>query len=60
MRLDGKVALVSGGAYAEYCVAPTPQCLPVPKGLDLVQAAAIPETELLLKGYIAGVSPGCS
>ncbi len=37
-------ALVSGGAYAEYCVAPTPQCLPVPKGLDLVQAAAIPET----------------
>jgi putative PIG3 family NAD(P)H quinone oxidoreductase len=37
-------ALVSGGGYAEYCIAPAPQCLPVPSGLDLVAAAAIPET----------------
>ncbi len=37
-------ALVSGGGYAEYCSAPAPQCLPIPAGLDLVQAAAIPET----------------
>jgi putative PIG3 family NAD(P)H quinone oxidoreductase len=37
-------ALVSGGGYAEYCVAPAPQCLPVPKGLDDVAAAAVPET----------------
>jgi NADPH2:quinone reductase len=37
-------ALVSGGGYAEYCVAPAPQCLPVPHGLDLAAAAAIPET----------------
>src|SRR5207244_2703828 len=37
-------ALVSGGGYAEYCVAPAPQCLPVPRGLDFVAAAAIPET----------------
>src|SRR5437762_2396254 len=37
-------ALVSGGGYAEYCVAPAPQCLPVPRGMDLVAAAAIPET----------------
>ena len=37
-------ALVTGGGYAEYCVAPAPQCLPVPKGLDEVAAAAIPET----------------
>jgi NADPH:quinone reductase len=37
-------ALVAGGGYAEYCVAPAPQCLPVPRGLDLVAAAAIPET----------------
>jgi putative PIG3 family NAD(P)H quinone oxidoreductase len=36
-------ALVAGGGYAEYCAAPSPQCLPVPKGLDLVQAAALPE-----------------
>ena len=37
-------ALVAGGGYAEYCAAPDPQCLPIPKGLDLVQAAALPET----------------
>ena len=37
-------ALVAGGGYAEYCAAPAPQCLPVPKGLDFVQAAALPET----------------
>jgi putative PIG3 family NAD(P)H quinone oxidoreductase len=37
-------ALVAGGGYAEYCAVPAPQCLPVPDGCDLVQAAAIPET----------------
>ena len=37
-------ALVSGGGYAEYCAVPVPQCLPVPDGLDMVQAAALPET----------------
>ena len=41
---DAVCALVAGGGYAEYCVAPAPQCLPVPRGLDLVSAAAIPET----------------
>jgi NADPH2:quinone reductase len=41
---DRVVALVAGGGYAEYCVAPGPQCLPVPGSLDLVHAAAIPET----------------
>ncbi|RDE06136.1 NAD(P)H-quinone oxidoreductase [Sphingomonas aracearum] len=37
-------ALVAGGAYAEYAVAPWGTCLPVPEGLSLVEAAAIPET----------------
>lgn len=37
-------ALVSGGGYAQYCAAPQGQCLPVPQGLDMVEAAAIPET----------------
>jgi putative PIG3 family NAD(P)H quinone oxidoreductase len=37
-------ALVSGGGYAEYCLAPAPQCLPVPRGLSAVHAAALPET----------------
>ena len=41
---DEVCALVAGGGYAEYCAAPAPQCLPVPRGLDLVAAAAIPET----------------
>lgn len=37
-------ALVAGGGYAEYCVAPAAQCLPVPKGLSDVEAASLPET----------------
>lgn len=37
-------ALVAGGGYAEYCVAPAPQCLPIPKGMDMTQAAGLPET----------------
>jgi putative PIG3 family NAD(P)H quinone oxidoreductase len=41
---DRVCALVAGGGYAEYCPAPSPQCLPVPKGLGLVEAAALPET----------------
>jgi NADPH2:quinone reductase len=41
---DVVCALVSGGGYAEYCVAPDVQCLPVPSPVDLVSAAAMPET----------------
>lgn len=41
---DRVCALVSGGGYAEYCVAPAPQCLPVPDSMSLFDAAAIPET----------------
>jgi NADPH2:quinone reductase len=37
-------ALVAGGGYAELCVAPGVQCLPVPRHLTLVEAAAVPET----------------
>lgn len=37
-------ALVAGGGYAEYAVAPAGQCLPVPMGMSMVQAAALPET----------------
>lgn len=37
-------ALVSGGGYAQYCIAPAPQCLPIPQGLTMVEAAGIPET----------------
>jgi putative PIG3 family NAD(P)H quinone oxidoreductase len=41
---DAVCALVSGGGYAEQCVAPGVQCLPVPHGLTVVDAAALPET----------------
>lgn len=37
-------ALVAGGGYAEYCLAPAAHCLPVPEGVSMVEAAAIPET----------------
>ena len=41
---DRVCALLAGGGYAEYCVAPVPQCLPIPEGLSDVEAAALPET----------------
>jgi NADPH2:quinone reductase len=41
---DAVCALVAGGGYAEYCLAPAPQCLPVPAGLSMVEAASLPET----------------
>ena len=40
---DALCALTPGGAYAEYCTAPAPQCLAVPKGFDMLRAAALPE-----------------
>src|SRR5579864_734211 len=41
---DEVCALVAGGGYTTYCVAPAPQTLPMPKGLTMVEAAAVPET----------------
>ena len=41
---DQVCALVAGGGYADHCVAPEPQCLPIPRGLRPREAAAIPET----------------
>ena len=41
---DNITALLAGGGYAEYAVAAAPLCLPVPSGINLVEAAAIPET----------------
>ncbi len=44
-KLGDKVcALANGGGYAEYCAVPAGQCLPIPAGLDLLQAASLPET----------------
>ncbi len=45
LAMGSKVcALLAGGGYAEYCVAPALQCLPIPKGLSDVEAAGLPET----------------
>nr|WP_297532894.1 NAD(P)H-quinone oxidoreductase [uncultured Roseateles sp.] len=41
---DAVCALVAGGGYAEHCVAPVAQCLPVPAGWSMVEAASLPET----------------
>lgn len=41
---DRVCALLTGGGYAEYAVTPAVQCLPIPGGLDFVQAASLPET----------------
>ena len=41
---DRVCALLSGGGFAQWCVAPVAQCLPVPQGLSDVEAAALPET----------------
>ncbi len=41
---DRVCALVSGGGYAEFCVAPVGQCLPAPAGLTDIEAASLPET----------------
>ena len=40
---DMVCALLAGGGYAEYCVAPALQCLPVPAGVTVIDAAALPE-----------------
>ena len=40
---DAVCALLAGGGYAEYCVAPAGQCLPIPQGMPVLDAAALPE-----------------
>ena len=45
-------ALVHAGGYAEYCVAPEVQALPVPKGLSLAEAASLPETFFTVWGNV--------
>jgi putative PIG3 family NAD(P)H quinone oxidoreductase len=41
---DRVCALTPGGGYAEYCATPAGWCLPIPKGLSLIEAASLPET----------------
>jgi len=58
---DRVCALVAGGGYAEYCVAPIAQCLPIPQVLSDIEAAALPETFLTVWQNvfeIARLAPG--
>jgi NADPH:quinone reductase len=58
---DKVCALVHGGGYAEYCVAPEATALPVPKGWSLVEAASLPETFFTVWGNVydrAKLAPG--
>jgi putative PIG3 family NAD(P)H quinone oxidoreductase len=54
-------ALLAGGGYAEFCVAPAVQCLTIPQGLDVVEAAGLPETFFTVWSNVferAHLSPG--
>lgn len=58
---DTCCALTAGGGYAEYCTAPAAQCLPIPSGVDLVDAAGLPETFFTVWSNIferAALAPG--
>ncbi len=58
---DRVCALVSGGGYAELCVAPVGQCLPVPEGWTDVEAASLPETFFTVWSNVfdrGGLRPG--
>lgn len=52
---DRVCALLAGGGYAEYAVAPAPQVLPVPDGLDMIAAAALPETAFTVWSNIVDI-----
>ncbi|WP_428385797.1 NAD(P)H-quinone oxidoreductase [Nevskia ramosa] len=49
---DPVCALTPGGGYAEYSVAPAAHCLPIPAGLSLIEAAALPETSFTVWGNL--------
>ncbi|WP_248489899.1 NAD(P)H-quinone oxidoreductase [Tsukamurella sp. PLM1] len=58
---DEVCALMAGGGYAEYAIAPAAQCLPVPAGVSLIDAAALPEVACTVYSNIvteAGLQPG--
>ena len=58
---DAVCGLVAGGGYAEYCTAPAVQCLPVPTGLSMIDAAGLPETVFTVWSNLfdrAGLQPG--
>ncbi|MEV4909309.1 NAD(P)H-quinone oxidoreductase [Streptomyces albidoflavus] len=57
---DSVCALTNGGGYAEYCAVPAGQTLPIPAGIDWVQAAAIPETFFTVWANLFGLGGASS
>ena len=55
---DTVCALVTGGGYADYCLASASHCLPIPKGLSFVQSAGLPEAFFTL-ALIAEMDGAC-
>lgn len=58
---DTVCALVNGGGYAEFCVVPAVQCMPVPRGLSFAEAASLPEVFFTAWNnivWLAGLRPG--
>ncbi|CCE22568.1 NAD(P)H-quinone oxidoreductase [Methylotuvimicrobium alcaliphilum] len=58
---DRVCALVTGGGYAQYCTAAAELCLPIPKGITVIQAAGLPETFFTVWSNLfdrAGLKPG--
>jgi putative PIG3 family NAD(P)H quinone oxidoreductase len=58
---DSVCALTIGSGYAEFCAVPAPQCLPIPRGLTVTQAAALPEVAMTVWYNVfelAGLKPG--
>ncbi|MGH8717787.1 MAG: NAD(P)H-quinone oxidoreductase [Burkholderiales bacterium] len=53
---DPVCALLTGGGYADYCVAAASNCLPIPKGLGFIEAAALPETFFTVWGSVFDVA----
>ena len=49
---DAVCALTPGGGYAEFCVAPAAQCLPVPQGWTMIEAGSVPETAFTVWGNV--------
>lgn len=52
---DKVCALTNGGGYAQYCVVPARQALPIPEGMEWIQAAAIPETFFTVWANLFGI-----
>ena len=58
---DSVCALTPGGGYAEFCIAPASNCLPIPHGLNAIEAASLPETFFTVWSNVfdrAGLKPG--